>query len=209
MHIRTWRPRGVDTLVPIISDGTFGGLFSGAGPRTRMKTHKFSSAGRIARKPRIRIAEPSNPSYLVTDGCEPGGWGRIGIGHMGTQPLSFVSKRHRHVRLRLMASLSPLSLAVLTDLFLTALSETAILLPTMSTFTLDDASNWDHERSHGPSHAPSHDTLATILPENDRRKADEPAPPQDGGTKAWLQVLGSWMLFLLVTHKNADLIGNC
>ena len=35
-----------------------------------------------------------------------------------------------------------------------------------------------------------------ILPENDETVDVKPTAPPDGGTQAWLQVLGSWMLFL-------------
>ncbi|CAI6237683.1 unnamed protein product [Periconia digitata] len=60
-----------------------------------------------------------------------------------------------------------------------------------SSLTLHDISGYRDESFH----AESHDTIATTLPENVGRKDNEPAPPPDGGTQAWLQVLGSWMLF--------------
>jgi MFS family permease len=60
-----------------------------------------------------------------------------------------------------------------------------------STFTLEDASGWHMERFP----AESQDTVAKILPDAVERKVDNLVPPPNGGTKAWLQVLGSWMLF--------------
>jgi hypothetical protein len=79
-----------------------------------------------------------------------------------------------------------------------------ILLTTMpeitsqSTFALDDGSNGHEDRFH----TESHDTVARILPGNIESKVDEQTLPPDRGTEAWLQVLGSWMLFLLVAQKN-------
>jgi hypothetical protein len=74
-------------------------------------------------------------------------------------------------------------------------------ITSQSTFTLEDASNWHNDHFHPESHDP----VATIVPGNIERKVDKLAPPPDRGTKAWLQVLGSWILFLLVAQKKVTL----
>jgi hypothetical protein len=74
-------------------------------------------------------------------------------------------------------------------------------ITSQSTFTLEDSSNWHKDRFD----TETHDTVAAILPGNIEREVDELAAPPDRGTKAWLQVLGSWVLFLLVAQKNVAL----
>ncbi|PVH95104.1 MFS general substrate transporter [Periconia macrospinosa] len=73
-----------------------------------------------------------------------------------------------------------------------------------STCIFEDASSWYNERFY----AESHDTVAAILPVNVERKGDERAPPPDGGTTAWLQVLGSWMLFFFGVFQTYYEVGS-
>jgi hypothetical protein len=55
----------------------------------------------------------------------------------------------------------------------------------------DTAADW----YDGHAQAASQVTVAPSSLENNDTKYDEPAPPPDGGIKAWLQVLASWSLF--------------